>query len=72
MLSLATNQTMDRLAQPGRYFFAIPSAVCGVQCFLNGRYSGGLSPSLPWAPGPFIALAMAGASSLLPLFPART
>lgn len=51
MLPLATNPTMKRLAQPGRYFFAIPFAVFGVQTFLYGYYSGGLSPFLPWAPG---------------------
>ena len=108
MLPLATNLTMKRLAQPGRYVFAIPFAVFGVQYFLYGHYPGGLSPYLPWVPGArlaclllglifflrtvrlhtprvathlndgdewssaFIALAMAGASFLLPLFPART
>jgi hypothetical protein len=118
MLPLATNPTMDRLAQLGRYFFAIPFAAFGVQYFLYGHYSGGLSPVAPWAGGAaiavlanldaglaclllglmfflwtvllrpprvairrnngdewsnaFTALAMAGASFLLPLFPART
>jgi hypothetical protein len=107
MLSLAANPTMNRLAQLGRYFFAIPFAVFGVQYYLYGYYSGGLWPFLPWAPGArfacllrglmflrtvrlhtprvathlndadewssaFIALAMARASFLLPLFPART
>ena len=120
MLPLATNPTMKRLAQPGRYFFAIPFAVFGVQYFRYGHYSGGLSPVPPWAPGgtaaisvlansnaglaclllglmlflwavllraprvatrrnngdewssAFMAQAMAGASFLLPLFPART
>ena len=99
---------MKRLAQPGRYFFAIPFAVFGVQYFLYGHYFGGLSPFLTWAPGARLArlllglmfllrtvrlhthrvathlnngdewssassaLAMAGASFLLPLFSART
>ena len=108
MLPVATNPTMKRLAQPGRYFFAVPFAVFGMQYFLYGHYPGGLSPFLPWAPGArlaglllglmfflrtvrhhrpraathlnngdessgaFIALAMAGASFRLPLFPART
>lgn len=95
---------MKRLAQPGRYFFAIPFAVFGVQYFLCGHYSGGLSRFLPWGlvclllglmfflrtvrlhtprvathlnngdewSGAFMALAMADASFLLPLFPART
>jgi hypothetical protein len=106
MLPLATNPTMNRLAQPGRYFFAIPFAGFGVQYYLYG-HSGGLWLFLPWASGArfacllrglmflrtvrlhtprvathlndgdewssaFIALAMAGASFLLPLFPART
>ena len=51
MLPLATNPTMKRLAQPGRYFFAIPFAVFGVQYFRYGYCSGGLSPFLPWAHG---------------------
>ena len=108
MLPVATNPTMKRLAQPGRYFFAIPFAVFGAQYFLYGHHPHGLSPFLPWAPGArlaclllglmfflrtvrlhtprfathlnngdewsgaFIALAMAGASFRLPLFPART
>lgn len=95
---------MKRLAQPGRYFFAIPFAMFGVQYFLYGHYSGGPSPFLTWglaclplglmfflwtvllrAPrvatrrnngdewsSAFMALAMADASFLLPLFPART
>ena len=34
MLPLATNPTMDRLAQLGRHSFAIPFAAFGVQYFL--------------------------------------
>jgi hypothetical protein len=97
MLPLATNPTMKRLAQPGRYVFAIPFAAFGVQYFLYGHYPGArlaclllglifflrtvrlhtprvathLNSGDEWS-GAFIALAMAGASSLLPLFPART
>src|SRR5262250_3042939 len=40
MLSLAANPTMNRLAQLGRYFFAIPFAAFGVQYYLYGYYSG--------------------------------
>ena len=67
MLSLATNPTMKRLAQPGRYFFVIPFAVFGVQYFLYGHYSGGLSPFLPWAPGARFACLLLG-----PMFFLRT
>ena len=42
---------MKSLAQLGRYFFAIPFCVFGIQYFLYGHYAGGLSPVPPWAPG---------------------
>jgi hypothetical protein len=58
MLPLATNPTMDRLAQLGRYFFAIPFVAFGVQYFLYGHYSDGLSPVPPWAPGGAAAISV--------------
>src|SRR3974390_388476 len=42
---------MKSFAQLGRYFFAIPFCVFGIQYFLYGHYAGGLSPLPPWAPG---------------------
>jgi hypothetical protein len=77
---------MKSLAQLGRYFFAIPFCVFGIQYFLYGHYAGGLSAVPPWAPrvvthlnngdewsSAFVALAMAGASFLLlPSFSERT
>jgi uncharacterized membrane protein len=42
---------MDALTKLGRYFFAIPVVVFGIQYFLYGRFVGGLSPVPPWAPG---------------------
>ena len=42
---------MKSLAQLGRYFFAIPFCVFGIQYFLYGHYAGGLSPVPLWAPG---------------------
>ena len=60
MLPLATNPTMKRLAQPGRYFFAIPFAVFGAQYFLYGHHPHGLSPFLPWAPGARLACLLLG------------
>ena len=42
---------MKSFAQLGRYFFAIPFCVFGIQYFLYGHYAGGLSPVPPWAPG---------------------
>ena len=73
MLPLATNLTMKRLAQPGRYIFAIPFAVFGVQYFLYGHYPGGLSPYLPWVPGARLACLLLGLIFFLrTVFPART
>ena len=78
MLPLATNQTMNGLAQPGRYFFAIPFAVLGLQYFLwtvllhAPRVATHLNNGDEWSSA-FVALAMAGASFLLvPLFPAQS
>ena len=52
---------MDALTRLGRYFFAIPMVVFGIQYFLYGRFVGGLSPVPPWAPGGRIGAYVAGA-----------
>jgi len=70
MLPLATNPTMKRLAQPA-------CLLLGLMFFLRTerlhtpRVATHLNNGGEWS-GAFIALAMAGASFLLPLFPART
>ena|SRR5215469_561410 len=52
---------MKSLAQLGRYFFAIPFCVFGIQYFLYGHYAGGLSPVPPWAPGGAVGAYLIGA-----------
>src|SRR6516164_8015735 len=52
---------MKSLAQLGRYFFAIPFGVFGIQYFLYGHYAGGLPPVPPWAPGGAVGAYLIGA-----------
>lgn len=60
---------MDRLAQLGRYFFAITFAVFGIQYFVYGSYPGGLSPVPPWARGGAVGAYLIGALLLVARIP---
>jgi len=56
---------MDRLAQLGRYSFAILFAVFGIQYFVSRHYSGGLSPVPPSAPAAALGAYLVGAFLLV-------
>ena len=70
MLPLATNPTMKRLAQPARLLLGLMFFLRTVRLH-TPRVRTHFNNGDEWS-GAFTALAMAGASFLLPLFPART
>jgi len=70
MLPLATNPTVKRLAQPACLLLGLMFFLRTVRLH-TPRVRTHFNNGDEWS-GAFTALAMAGASFLLPLFPART
>jgi uncharacterized membrane protein len=54
-------KAMKDLGNPGRILFAIPIVVFGIQYFTYGRFTGGLPPAPPWAPGGAVLAYLTGA-----------
>jgi len=52
---------MRNLVQIGRFFFAIPIIVFGIQYVALGSYQGGLPPVPPWAPSGAVGAYLVGA-----------
>ncbi len=52
---------MRNLDQIGRFFFAIPIIVFGMQYVALGSYQGGLPPVPPWTPGGAVGAYLVGA-----------
>jgi uncharacterized membrane protein YphA (DoxX/SURF4 family) len=52
---------MDKhLATLGRILFAVPMIVFGIQCIGHGKFTGGLPPVPPWAPGGAVGAYLVG------------